>query len=61
MTIKHIEMYQFSLRATGVGIRTLIHCMVDYKAILSYLSEHNLHHFTFYPKCEKPVRAIIRQ
>jgi len=33
--------------------------MVVYKAILSYLSEHNLHRFTFYPQSDKPIKAAV--
>jgi len=35
--------------------------MADKKVILSYLSEHNLHHFTFYPQSDKPIKAVIPQ
>jgi hypothetical protein len=34
--------------------------MADYKVILSYLSEHNLHYFTFYTQSDKPVKPAIR-
>jgi hypothetical protein len=47
---KPIPKNQFSLRTTGDGTRIVIYYMADYKAILSYLFDHNLHHFTFYHK-----------
>jgi len=34
--------------------------MADYKATLSYLSEHNLRHFSFYPQSDKPIKAVLR-
>jgi hypothetical protein len=34
--------------------------MVDYKAIQKFLTEKNLHVFTFYTKADKPVKAVIR-
>jgi hypothetical protein len=34
--------------------------MVDYNDIQKFLSEVNLHFFTFCTKADKPVKAIIR-
>jgi len=34
--------------------------MAEYQAILSYVSKYILHHFTFYPQCDKPIKAAIR-
>jgi hypothetical protein len=58
--IKLISQDHFSLRTTGSGIRIVTHCMADCKAILSYLPEHNLHHLTFYPQSDKPIKAAVR-
>jgi len=33
--------------------------MDDYKTIQSYLSGHNLHHFTFDPQSDKPIKTVI--
>jgi len=41
-------LYEFSGRTTGTGIRIVTHRMANYKVILFYLAEHNLHLFTFY-------------
>jgi hypothetical protein len=49
---KHIAKDQFSLRTTGAGIHIVTHCMANYKVILSYLSEHNFHHFTPREACQ---------
>jgi len=50
---------QFSLRIKAAGIRIVTHCIAGYKAILSYLAEHNPCHFTFFPKCDKPIKVVI--
>jgi hypothetical protein len=34
--------------------------MADYSAMKSYLGKNNLHHFTFSPNSEKPIKAVIR-
>jgi len=46
--IKRIAHDQISLRTTGAGILIVTHCVA-----LSYLSEHNLDHLTFYPQSEQ--------
>jgi len=33
--------------------------MAIYMAVLSYLSEHNLHYFTFSPKSGKSLKVLI--
>jgi hypothetical protein len=33
--------------------------MADYKAIPSYLSQHNPLHFTFYSQSDKSIKAVI--
>jgi len=33
--------------------------MVDNKAILSYLSDNRIHHFTFHPQFDKNIKADI--
>lgn len=57
--IKPTAKDKFLLQAIGVGICIVTYCVATYKAILSYLSEHSLHHFTFYPKSNKPIKAVI--
>jgi len=43
----------------GTGISIVTHCIIDYKAILSYLYEQDLNHFTFYPRSDKPIKAVL--
>jgi hypothetical protein len=34
--------------------------MADFSLIKNYLEKNNLSYFTFFPKSEKPVKAVIR-
>jgi hypothetical protein len=34
--------------------------MADYNVLLPQPSEYNLHHFTFYPQSDNPVKAVTR-
>jgi hypothetical protein len=58
--MKPIPWQQFSLRTMGArGIHFLTHGMTFYKAMLSYLTKHNLRHFPYCKKSDKP-KAVIR-
>jgi hypothetical protein len=35
--------------------------MADFQSVKSYFDNHNLSYFSFFPKNEKPVKAVIRQ
>jgi hypothetical protein len=35
--------------------------MADYSAIRAYFDSNQLHYYTFHPKYEKPIKAVIRQ
>jgi hypothetical protein len=35
--------------------------MADYFAIRVFFDKHQYHYFTFHPKSEKPIKAVIRQ
>jgi ABC-type uncharacterized transport system substrate-binding protein len=48
----------FRNTATGTGFTTK--SMADYNAVQEFLSEKNLHLFSFYIKACKPVKAVIR-
>jgi hypothetical protein len=34
--------------------------MGDYSAVRAYLDSKNLHYYTFHPKSQKPIKAVIR-
>jgi len=57
--VKYFAQDHISLRTTGPGILILSNCLTDYRLILFYLSDHNFHHFTFYPQSDKPINAVI--
>jgi len=57
--MKPITKDQFSLWTMGAGICIISHCVAKYKPILSYLSEYNLHHFTFSSKTDELIKAVI--
>jgi hypothetical protein len=50
---------QLSLRTTAVAVRIVSHSMDDYKAVVSYLSQNTLHHFTFHSKSDKHEKVIM--
>jgi hypothetical protein len=33
--------------------------MVDYQAVKAFFETKNLSYYTFYPKAEKPIKAVI--
>jgi hypothetical protein len=49
----------FEFRNTRSGTRIVTKEMADFSAIRKHL-ENNLSHFTFFPKSEKPFKAVIR-
>jgi hypothetical protein len=42
------------------GTRTVTKDMADFSAIKKHLESCNLSYFTFFPKSEKPIKAVIR-
>jgi hypothetical protein len=50
----------FEFRSTKNGTRVVTKEMADFAAIRSYFDSQNLHYFTFYPKSQKPIKAVIR-
>jgi hypothetical protein len=50
----------FELRNTRNGTRVVTKDMLDYQAVKEYLNQNSLTNFTFFPKSEKPVKAVLR-
>jgi hypothetical protein len=50
----------FELRSTRNGARIITKEMADFSAIRTYLENQNLPYFTFFPKSQKPIKAVIR-
>jgi hypothetical protein len=51
---------KFELRATRNGTRVVTQEMADYAAVRAHLENKNLSYYTFHPKSEKPIKAVIR-
>jgi hypothetical protein len=50
----------FEFRNTRAGTKVMSKEMADYSAIRHYLDSKHLSYFTFFPKSEKPMKAVIR-
>jgi hypothetical protein len=50
----------FEFRNTKAGTRIVSKEMADYSATRHYLDCQHLNYFTFFPKSEKPIKAVIR-
>jgi hypothetical protein len=59
--LKGLVTGSFEFRSTRNGTRVITKEMADYSAIRSYFDSNHLHYFTFHPKSEKPIKAVIRQ
>jgi hypothetical protein len=50
----------FAFRHTRNGTRVVTKKMADFSAICSHFESNNLPYFTFYPKSQNPIEAVIR-
>jgi len=58
--IKLIVTGSFEFRNTRTGTKIMSKEMADYSAIRQYLEAKHLSYYTFFPKSEKPIKAVIR-
>jgi hypothetical protein len=58
--IKAIVTSNFEFRNNMSGTRIVTKEMADFSAIRKHLEDNNLSYFTFLPKSEKPIKAVIR-
>jgi hypothetical protein len=58
--LKGVARQIFELRNTKSGTRIVTKDMVDYQAVKALFIENSLAFFTFFPKSEKPVKAVLR-
>jgi hypothetical protein len=56
---KGIVMGNFEFRNTRSGTRIVTREIADFSAIRKHLENNNLSYFTFFPKSEKPIKAVI--
>jgi hypothetical protein len=57
--VKNIVTGSFEFRNTRRWTRIVTKEMADFSAIRKHLENHNFSYFTFFPKSEKPVKAVI--
>jgi hypothetical protein len=58
--LKGVAKDNFEFRNTRNGTRVVTKNMVDYQAVKNYLNTQSLPYFTFYPKSQKSIKAVIR-
>ncbi|XP_023721037.1 uncharacterized protein LOC111871883 [Cryptotermes secundus] len=58
--VKELVTGNFEFRNTRSGTRIVTKEMADFLAIKNFLESTNLSYFTFFPKSEKPFKAVIR-
>jgi hypothetical protein len=58
--LKGVVRQSFEFRKTKNGTRVVTKDMVDYQAVKTFFNDHTLSYYTFYPKAEKPITAVIR-
>jgi hypothetical protein len=58
--LKQIVKGPFEFRNTKIGSKVVSKEMADYSAIRHYLDSKQISYFTFFPKSEKPMKAVIR-
>jgi len=49
-----------ALRNTRNGFRISTKSMEDYVTLKKHLDQNQTHYYTFHPKAEKPIKAVIR-
>jgi hypothetical protein len=57
--LKNVLKEDFEFRTTRNGTRIVTRDMVDFLGVESHHEKHNLAFFTFSPKSEKPIKAVI--
>jgi hypothetical protein len=58
--LKELVKGNFEFRNTKSGTRIISREMSDYSVIRTYFDSKGLNYYTFYPKSEKPIKAVIR-
>jgi hypothetical protein len=58
--LKIVVKENFNFRSTRNGTRVITRSMADFQSFKSLFDAHNLSYYSFYPKSEKPMKAIIR-
>jgi hypothetical protein len=59
--LKGLVKRNFEFQSTRNGTRAVTKERADYSAIRAYFDSNHLHYYTFQPKSENPIKAVIRQ
>jgi hypothetical protein len=57
--LKNVAKEDFEFRNTRSRTRVITRDMADFLAVKSHFEGNNLSFYTFFPKSEKPVKAVI--
>jgi hypothetical protein len=58
--LKNVVKGNFEFRSTRNGTRVVTKGMADFKAVKSHFTSNSLSYYSFFPKSQKPVKAVIR-
>jgi hypothetical protein len=58
--LKKVVSENFEFRSTRNGTRLMTRAMTDCNAVHSDFDKNNLSYFTFVPKSDRPIKAVIR-
>jgi hypothetical protein len=58
--LKNVVKGDFEFRSTRNGTRVVTKDMADFEAVKSHFTNHNLSYYSFFPKSQKPIKAVIR-
>jgi hypothetical protein len=58
--LKGVVSENFEFRSTRNGTRVIKRSMADFKSVKTHFDSQNLSYYSFFPKSEKPIKAVIR-
>jgi hypothetical protein len=58
--LKNVAKDDFEFPNTKNGTRVITKSMTDFEAVKSYFATHNLSFYSFFPKSQKPAKAVLR-
>jgi hypothetical protein len=57
--LKSVVKGEFEFRSTRNGTRVIAKGMADFERVKSHFTNNNLSYYSFYPKSQKPIKAVI--
>jgi hypothetical protein len=58
--LKSVLKENFDFRSTRNGTRVITRATANFQSVKSHIDANNLSYYSFYPKSEKPMKAVIR-